>query len=42
MTVAKIGEVLGVSRTTVYRALRRGPAAAPARRPSTAIRKTLR
>lgn len=42
MTVAKIGEVLGVSRTTVYRALRRGPAPAPARRRSTATQKTLR
>lgn len=32
MTVAKIGEVLGVSRTTVYRALRRDPATTPPRR----------
>ena len=31
MTVEKIGAVLGVSRTTVYRALRRDPAGAPAR-----------
>ncbi|MGP0222481.1 MULTISPECIES: recombinase family protein [unclassified Paenarthrobacter] len=29
MTVEKIGEVLGVSRTTVYRALRREPAPVP-------------
>ena len=42
MTVEKIGEVLGVSRTTVYRALRREPAPAPARRRSTATPKTLR
>lgn len=32
MTVEKIGAVLGVSRTTVYRALRRDPSAAPVRR----------
>jgi len=32
MTVEKIGEVLGVSRTTVYRALRRDPAPTPSRR----------
>lgn len=36
MTVAQIGEVLGVSRTTIYRALRRGPDTVPARRPRTA------
>lgn len=42
MTVEKIGEVLGVSRTTVYRALRREPAPAPARRRSTATQKTVR
>lgn len=34
MTVEKIGEVLGVSRTTVYRALRREPAPAVPRRRS--------
>ena len=34
MTVEKIGEVLGVSRTTVYRALRREPAPAGPRRRS--------
>lgn len=32
MTVAQIGEVLGVSRTTVYRALQRGADKPPARR----------
>src|SRR6184192_3599706 len=42
MTVEKIGEVLGVSRTTVYRSLRREPAPAPARRRSTATQKTVR
>ncbi|QCB97186.1 recombinase family protein [Arthrobacter sp. PAMC25564] len=42
MTVAKIGEVLGVSRTTVYRALRREPAPAAGRRQSTATKKTVR
>lgn len=40
MTVAEIGKVLGgVSRTTIYRALRREPGVVPARRPRTA-RKT--
>jgi len=42
MTVEKIGEVLGVSRTTVYRALRREPGPAPARRRSTATQKKVR
>lgn len=32
MTVAQIGEVLGVSRTTIYRALRREPGSAAANR----------
>lgn len=32
MTVEKIGAVLGVSRTTIYRALRREPTGTPARR----------
>ena len=40
MTVAKIGEVLGVSRTTVYRALHREPVAAPPRRRKPAATKT--
>ncbi|BAS18461.1 transposon Tn552 resolvase (plasmid) [Arthrobacter sp. Hiyo8] len=40
MTVAKIGEVLGVSRTTVYRALHREPAAAPPPRRKSAATKT--
>ena len=34
MTVAQIGEVLGVSRTTVYRALRRESGVTPPRRQS--------
>lgn len=43
MTVEKIGEVLGVSRATVYRALRREPVpAAPRRRRSTATQNTVR
>jgi DNA invertase Pin-like site-specific DNA recombinase len=42
MTVEKIGEVLGVSRTTVYRALRRPPAPVAAPRRSAATRKTAR
>lgn len=42
MTVEKIGEVLGVSRTTVYRALRREPVPAAPRRRSTAKQKTVR
>ncbi len=42
MTVEKIGEVLGVSRTTVYRALRREPGPAAPRRRSTATQKTVR
>ncbi len=42
MTVEKIGEVLGVSRTTVYRALRREPAPVAPRRRSTATQKTVR
>ncbi|WP_211882342.1 recombinase family protein [Pseudarthrobacter albicanus] len=40
MTVQKIGEVLGVSRTTVYRALHREPAAAPPPRRRPAATKT--
>jgi DNA invertase Pin-like site-specific DNA recombinase len=32
MTVAQIGDVLGVSRTTIYRALNRQPATSPPRR----------
>lgn len=32
MTVAQIGEVLGVSRTTAYRALRRDTGALPTRK----------
>lgn len=32
MTVEQIGKVLGVSRTTIYRSLRREPATAPKRR----------
>jgi DNA invertase Pin-like site-specific DNA recombinase len=35
MTVAQIGEVLGVSRTTIYRALRHEPASTPPPRRST-------
>lgn len=42
MTAERIGEVLGVSRTTVYRALRREPAPAAPRRRSTATQKTVR
>ncbi|MGY3317274.1 recombinase family protein [Arthrobacter sp. TE12232] len=42
MTVEKIGEVLGVSRTTVYRALRREPGPVATRRRSTAAQKTVR
>ncbi|MFF1384749.1 recombinase family protein [Arthrobacter sp. NPDC058288] len=41
MTVEKIGEVLGVSRTTVYRALRRQPVPTPRRR-SASAQKTVR
>jgi len=38
MTVAQIGQVLGVSRTTIYRALNRAPAAAaPSRRATSAV-----
>lgn len=38
MTVAQIGQVLGVSRTTIYRALNRPPAAAaPSRRATSAV-----
>ncbi|WNB84718.1 recombinase family protein [Cellulomonas sp. ATA003] len=38
MTVAQIGDVLGVSRTTIYRALNRQPAtASPPRRPRSAV-----
>lgn len=40
MTVQKIGEVLGVSRTTVYRALHREPAAAPSPRRKPSATKT--
>lgn len=32
MTVAQIGEVLGVSRSTIYRALRRDPDFTPSQR----------
>jgi predicted transcriptional regulator len=35
MTVAQIGQVLGVSRTTIYRALNRPPAAAASSRRAT-------
>lgn len=41
MTVQKIGEVLGVSRTTVYRALQRESAAAPVRRRPAAAKTTV-
>ncbi len=37
MTVAQIGQVLGVSRTTIYRALNRQPVPAVPRRPRTAV-----
>ncbi len=35
MTVAQIGQVLGVSRTTIYRTLNRQPEPAPPRRAKT-------
>lgn len=38
MTVAQIGKVLGVSRTTIYRALRRETDTVPARRPRAATK----
>lgn len=37
MTVAQIGDVLGVSRTTIYRALNRQPATSPPRRSRTPV-----
>jgi predicted DNA-binding transcriptional regulator AlpA len=41
MTVEKIGQVLGVSRTTVYRALRREPVPTPPRRRPASPAKTV-
>jgi len=37
MTVAQIGDVLGVSRTTIYRALNRQGVPAVPRRPRSAV-----